>query len=349
MNISLCMIVKDEEMNLKKCLQSVVSFVDEIIIVDTGSTDKTKDIAKDFTEKIYDFDWCNDFAKARNFSLEKANNDWILVLDADEVVADFKKKELAKYIGGNDRTVGRIKRINIFEDNIGSKRYIERVNRVFNKKHYHYEGIIHEQIISKNKQNYKIINVDIIADHIGYTKEVIKNTDKINRNLKLLKESIKKNDKDPYLYYQLGKTYYMDKRYEDAYGNFVKALNLDIDTKYEYVQDLVESYGHALINTERYKKALELETYDYFYKEIIDYKFLMGLIYMNNGLFEKSVNSFISCIGDKEGKIEGLNSYLAYYNIGVIYECLGFIEEGIYYYQKCENYEPAKKRIDNLK
>ena len=71
--ISLCMIVKNEEKNLERCLSSYAPLMDEIIVVDTGSTDKTKEIAAKFTDKIYDFTWINDFSAARNFSFEKAN------------------------------------------------------------------------------------------------------------------------------------------------------------------------------------------------------------------------------------------------------------------------------------
>ncbi len=86
--LSLCMIVKDEEKNLKQCLESVQGLADEIIIVDTGSSDKTKEIAAKFTGKIYDFQWCDDFSAARNFSLKQAAGEWILVLDADEIITE---------------------------------------------------------------------------------------------------------------------------------------------------------------------------------------------------------------------------------------------------------------------
>src|SRR3989344_2135515 len=84
--ISLCMIAKNEEKHLEECLNSVKELVDEVIIVDTGSTDKTKQIAKKFNAKIYDFKWVDDFSAARNESLKHATKDWILVLDADEVL-----------------------------------------------------------------------------------------------------------------------------------------------------------------------------------------------------------------------------------------------------------------------
>ena len=98
-SLSLCMILKDEEPILEKFLNSVKGCVDEIIIIDTGSNDKTKEIAKKFTNKVYGFRWCEDFSKARNFSISKAAKDWILVLDPDEKISkkDFEKiKEVIK-------------------------------------------------------------------------------------------------------------------------------------------------------------------------------------------------------------------------------------------------------------
>ncbi|MDE5995713.1 MAG: glycosyltransferase family 2 protein, partial [Eubacterium sp.] len=85
--ISLCMIVKNEEKVLARCLESIKNAVDEIIIADTGSTDNTKEIAKKYTDKIYDFEWVDDFSKARNFSFSKASKDYIMWLDADDIIS----------------------------------------------------------------------------------------------------------------------------------------------------------------------------------------------------------------------------------------------------------------------
>lgn len=96
--VSLCMIVKNEESFLGACLESLKGLVDEIIIVDTGSTDKTIEIAKKFTSKIFSFTWCDDFAAARNESLKYATKDWILILDADEIIADEDHQKIKKAI-----------------------------------------------------------------------------------------------------------------------------------------------------------------------------------------------------------------------------------------------------------
>ncbi|MFJ5790515.1 glycosyltransferase [Lysinibacillus sp. NPDC093197] len=89
--VSLCMIVKNEEQVLARCLSSVQGLVDEIIIVDTGSSDKTKEIARQYTNNIYDFEWIDDFSKARNFSFSKATKDYILWLDADDILQESER------------------------------------------------------------------------------------------------------------------------------------------------------------------------------------------------------------------------------------------------------------------
>lgn len=93
MEISLCMIVKNEEKILARCLDSIVDLVDEVIIVDTGSTDTTKEIAAKYTDKIYDFQWIDDFSAARNFAFSKATKDFIYTADADEVVDEENRQK----------------------------------------------------------------------------------------------------------------------------------------------------------------------------------------------------------------------------------------------------------------
>ncbi|MCB2169936.1 MAG: glycosyltransferase [Deltaproteobacteria bacterium] len=97
-SLSLCMIVKNEEKYLARCLASLKPVVDEIIIVDTGSTDATRDIAEVFGAQVFDYEWHDDFAAARNHSLEKASGDWILVMDADEVVATQDHEKILKLL-----------------------------------------------------------------------------------------------------------------------------------------------------------------------------------------------------------------------------------------------------------
>ena len=102
--ISLCMIVKNEEKVLGRCLDSVKDAVDEIIIVDTGSEDRTKEIAAAYTDKVYEFEWTNDFAKARNESFSKAEMDYCMWLDADDVLEAGGQEKLLEWKAHADGT-----------------------------------------------------------------------------------------------------------------------------------------------------------------------------------------------------------------------------------------------------
>ena len=105
--ISLSMIVKNEEDVLARCLDSVKDIVDEIIIVDTGSIDKTKEIAKEYTDKIFDFKWIDDFSAARNYSFSKASKDYIFWLDADDIILEEDKEKLKQLKQDLDKEVDR--------------------------------------------------------------------------------------------------------------------------------------------------------------------------------------------------------------------------------------------------
>ena len=110
------MITKNEEKNLSACLDSIKDAVSEIIIVDTGSTDKTKEIAKKYTDKVFDFTWADDFSKARNFSLQKATKDWILVLDADEEMDPKDISSLKELVQKSDAIAYSFMRRNYTDD-----------------------------------------------------------------------------------------------------------------------------------------------------------------------------------------------------------------------------------------
>lgn len=346
--ISICMIVKDESKVLEKCLESIKDYNYEIIIVDTGSSDNTKDIALKYTRNVFDFFWCNDFSKARNFSINKSSNDFILILDADENVIDLDKNELEKQAIENKDKVGRILIENEYLRENNKFIYKEYVSRFFNRTKYKYSGNVHEQIIKRDNSIFDTYNLPVTFQHSGYSKEEVIRKGKVVRNIGMLKESLKTNNSDPYIYYQLGKSFYIEGDFSNAKSNFEKALNLNVDTKFEYVQDLIESYGYSLINLGEYKQCMNfLNLYDEF-KNSADFIFLIALIYMNNGLFNEAVIEFEKAKKIKNCKMDGANDYLANYNIGVILECLGNEKDALRYYDMCKGYENALRRIEFL-
>jgi len=341
--------VKNEADILHRCLESAYPWVNEIIVVDTGSADGTKEIARRFTGKIYDFSWCDDFAKARNFSLSKASQEWVLILDADEIVIEFDSKGLESFARTGESTVGRIKVVNLLEEPWGQTQHTERISRFFNRQLFYYEGIVHEQLVHNNMLPLKAVPVGITVEHFGYAQAAMQKKDKLQRNITLLLQAVVDAPGDSYLYYQLGQSYYTAKAYDQACAYFERALTLPVNFACEYAKNLVEGYGYALINSGKYSEALEIEQFSGFYQNSPDFCFLLGLVYMNNILFDKAVEQFLRCTGYKEGKIKGVTSYLATYNIAVIYECLGHIENAVANYERCRDYEPARTRLSLLR
>ena len=343
--ISICIIVKNESKNLSTCLEKLSHTSYEIVVVDTGSIDDSKDIAYKYTDKVYDFVWVNDFSAARNFAISKATKEYIVMIDSDEFLTYINKVKLEELLKTNEKSVGRLHRNNLFtRDGIGFNGK-ELVNRIFPKKYFKYSGKIHEQVLALDGKDYMTYAAPVFVDHIGYDGSIEDIKEKANRNIKMLLEVLEEDGDDPYILYQLGKGYYLDKEYEKAAEYFRRALTFDLNIELEYVIDMIEIYGYSLINSEQYEEALLLENIYNEFSGSADFVFLMGLIYMQNILFEKAEKEFLKAATYPDCKVEGVNSYLAYYNVGVIAECLEDKERAKYYFEKCGDYEPALQGV----
>lgn len=346
--VSVCMIAKNEESNVHKCLAPLKDLELEIIVADTGSTDSTKSLVSQYTDFIYDFTWNNDFSAARNFSISKASYDWILVVDFDEHFVRAKTDSLISFIHTHKTEIGTITRhspCNLLSGH--SSVMTEQVARLFNRNFNHYSGMIHEQVFPVDGSVPVYFPVDISFYHHGYEEDG-RLAEKAHRNLKLLLIALKKNPDDPYLLFQTGKCYQILKDYSTACQYFDAGLSYDLNPALAYVQDMIESYGYCLLEQKKYETALCLtNVYDIFASSA-DFIFLMGLIYMNNACFEQAIYEFQKAASMKTGKTEGINSYMPNYNIGVIYECIGNKEKAIQFYRKCGNYLPARNRLSLL-
>lgn len=346
--ISFCLIGKNEEKVLDQCLSALVPYGYEIVFVDTGSTDGTRGIALKYTDKVYDFPWINDFSAARNFSISKANSDYILPIDCDEIVTAFDTKETERLIAKYPESVGRLTRVNEFsrgEDVFGAN---EPVSRLFSKKLYHYEGTIHEQIVRKDGAAAAFYHFPLTMIHSGYEGNLEIRRKKTLRNRELLFGELEIHPDDTYVLYQIGKTYYMEQDYDNAVKYFGKALEYDMDPALEYVQNCVEAYGYCLIYLKQYDTALGLAGVYQEFAVSSDFVFLMGLIYMYNGMLDEAVAEFLKATGMPYVKVQGTNSFRAYYNIGVIYECVGDKDNARKYYGMAGDFTPARERIKGL-
>ncbi len=296
MKLSIAMIVKNEERYIENTLiplNKIKDYIEsEIIIVDTGSTDSTVEIAKKYTDKIYFHKWNNNFSDMRNLSINYCSGEWILVVDADEVLYDVEElmnlinnKSFYKYNGGFIKIVDFKNNIQ-YSINNGS---ISPMLRLFKKNTVKYRGIIHEQPEYKGP----VIDTNIRFIHYGYDNNDSKLMEyKFERNLKLLLDELKNNPREIYTNFQIATTYSMHKDLKEALKYieiaYSEAKN-NID-KYIYV---IDKYCFILYNNNNYELLLEKSNEGIkHYKEYIDFYFYLGESYYKLNKYEEAIKAY---------------------------------------------------------
>lgn len=215
--ISLCMILKNEEEVLSRCLKGMSELVDEIIIVDTGSTDRTVEIAAEYTSKIYSYPWIDDFSAARNYSFSKATMDYCMWLDADDVIEVNEKEKFLKLKESlsHDTDIVMMKYNTAFDEAGKPTFSYFRERLIKNDSKYRWIGEVHEVIPPIGN----IVHYDIAICHrkIGIGDP--------NRNLNIYRKMIKEGKiLDPRQQYYYGRELYYHQLYEDAVSIFEKFL-----------------------------------------------------------------------------------------------------------------------------
>ncbi|GLI08705.1 hypothetical protein YDYSG_47370 [Paenibacillus tyrfis] len=290
--LSLCMIVKDEEKTLRRCLDSVKGLVDEIIVVDTGSTDKTVEIASEFTNHVYPFQWINDFAAAKNEAIRKSTAKWILVLDADEYVQSDEHQRLREHLQNLNyaEPQGIILPIFNFLGHVKDRKFIESTAvRLFtNHPDVYFYRPIHEQITYRHGE-IKLTNHYFKIFHTGYTDETRGRKDKSTRNLSIFESLSNKTDYD---FFTLGNEYMILKDYKKALYYYERAYKKAKKDEAWYLH-CVNSTINAYFHLDRYKEASELieesiRTWPYY----SDYYCYRGLVFSHFGLYEQAIHSF---------------------------------------------------------
>lgn len=356
MSIAVCMIVKNEEKWLEQCLNSVKNLADEIIIVDTGSIDNTKKIAKKFTDKIFDYEWKNDFSDARNFSISKANSDWILSLDADESISkiDFEKiKRITEYPEANAYHI-------VFRDysnNMGIFGWKSSMNDIYpeskiasgysegyvlrlfqNLKGYEFEGKIHETVQNSiKKNNGKIFATDIVIHHYGNLRDKDEILKKKEIYSKMLDERIETKDskekEEYYILFELARELMIKK----DLGEAKKALENSIKINPEFSKTLA-MLGAIKITERDFNEAEKL------LKEAVILEPDDSNIHSNLGIIYSEQGNFLKAIRKFERAIE-LNPKSAdnFFNIGVVYLRMKKKEKATHFFEKAIELNPLYK------
>lgn len=263
LTLSLCMIVKDEEAMLPRCLAAVRDWVDEIVVVDTGSTDRTVQIAEDFGARVLHHEWSGDFAAARNVSFDAATGDWLMFLDADEVLVEGDGPKLRALTGKVWREAMFLVETNYtgaIEDGVASRHNALRVFR--NRPEYRFEGRIHEQISHKLPAIPERLEVtDVRIEHYGYLGVVRESKNKSQRNIELLERQVEEGNDTPFVRFNLGAEYDALDRHEEALEQFRKAWDKLKDdpnrARYGYYPSFCSRFVRVLYASGHHDEAVE--------------------------------------------------------------------------------------------
>lgn len=359
--ISACLIVKNVETYIIQCVQSLKAVVNQIIVVDTGSTDQTLKILKELDVEIYHYKWNDNFSDARNYSITFASEPTILVIDADEVLEQNTVPYLKQYLDYSKDSPGAV---NIISKLDNQKTTNSRITRLFpNSNDYRYFGIVHEQLHFKGAPIGKVKATKVTLHHYGYDKNEVNIIKKIDRNLSLLLKQLRAEPESIYIRFQIGQTYYVGGYYQEAIESFDEVIKMvsNLNNAPSYLPTVFLSYGYCLLYTMQY------QTLDYLlddatglFPDYTDLYFLYGISLTQRGQLArieiiKEAFEYCLTLGEVSNpmyeSVEGVGSYKAYYNLGVYFEAINKLEEAIECYNESAKlkYEPAKLRIKELK
>lgn len=303
--ISLCMIVKNEEKVLARCLDSIRDAVDEIIIVDTGSTDSTKKIAMEYADKVYDFEWIDDFSAARNFSFSKAEKDFIMWLDADDVITPENLKQLMLLKDELDNTDAVMMKYNTDFDENGNPTFSYYRERIVRRTIPHsWQGRVHEVIIYSGKTLYSEAAVHHYSVKTHYT----------TRNLDIYEKQLASGEilqpRDAFYY---ARELYYHKKYEKAIDrlcDFLSDENGWSENKIEACKILSFCYRETGDINRAIEALLQSFVYDTPRAEICCE---LGNVFMLLNQYEKAVYWFETALSlpqiQNNGGFVDLNSY----------------------------------------
>jgi len=329
--LALVMIARDESRSIGRALASCAGVVDQMIVLDTGSVDETRQIAIAHGAQVHEFVWCDDFAAARNAALGHSDADWNLVLDADEWLEGDLTALGPDHLPAGEAFLGQV-RIGHHFDQAGevgvSRSWTTRVL----PRGVLYAGRIHEQPVSDLPHR----QLDIRVGHDGLLAE--NRARKVGRNETLLLRDLEAAPQDAYLWLQLAKEYQADERAEDAAGCFASALTLaPPDAPYRHA--LVVRAITAFKTAGRLDDALALAQQEIdFWEDSPDFFFAVGDLYLElasrnpdralNDLLPVALFAWKRCleIGDRDdldGSVAGRGGYMAAHNLAACYEVLG--------------------------
>jgi len=348
--LSACLIVNNEERHIAHCLASIQQFVDEIIVVDTGSTDKTKQVAAAYHAKIYDYSWTNNFAEARNFSIEQASGDWILYIDADERLEASNGAILRTVIQEEKARLFGFKVVNYYGELPVSyeKAHVLAQNRLFKKQGAQFTGAIHEQLSFSPQletEEHRLLPLSIF--HYGYLTERIEEKDKLNRNLAILINEKVKDSNNPWIDYHIANVLYQLNEKVKAY-EFVNLAITGFIALQKLPPSLLYKLKYSIVLDTQLPEGVDrsIEMAIKIHPDYPDLYYMKGLILKQLGRDAEAITAFDEAIALGETHLQhfiqvGAGSFLAAYEKGGCLERTGQQTAAMVIYEQIAQTQPS--------
>jgi len=358
--VSACMIVKDEEELLPECLESIRDWIDELVVVDTGSTDRTIEIAESYGARVFHQPWEGNFSKHRNFSIAQATCDWIFIIDADERICQEDVPLIKKVLNQRDYNIISINVFNVGGKNEEQVTFLPSIRFFKRELDLRYEGIVHNLLIPPANQ--PIMRVGIRLKHYGYGLSPEKMKAKTARSKVLLEKQIEENPDNAFAlfnYAQLLRGEGIEANPNNASG-IIKAAGRALELTHPDVAS--ERHIHIMAHHQLGWVYFVLGEYDkaeqYCYKvlqfkpDYLDALLLLGHIYLRQEIFEKAQRYYQkyieaqakyneTCEVDNIIILHPSSLQAAYYGLGLASEHTGDLGNAMHHYRKAFQLSPG--------
>jgi GT2 family glycosyltransferase/tetratricopeptide (TPR) repeat protein len=354
--ISLCMIARDESGSLERCLESARGFVDEIIVVDTGSRDTTIAVAERCGARVYRFPWQDDFSLARNESLKHAIGEWVLVLDADEELPPETAQNLRR-LACDDVEAWTFTIISPCPpDRPGQQEKHPGLRMFKNRGAYLFEGRVHEQIrpsIIRANPGAVILHSGAVILHHGYARDAKQRREKTLRNISILKQELAARPDDPFQNYNLGLSYYALGDLEGSRRHY-EAARRYLDPRDGFTPAFFRNYSLCLGDLGDYEQALNLVDEGLAcWPDYPDLYFIKGQLCWDLNLMAQAKASFLKCLRFRQtlpGYIttEGVTGCLALENLSEVCAREKNFDEAVTYLEQVLRIRPTHELFVRL-
>ncbi|MEW6746802.1 MAG: glycosyltransferase [Planctomycetota bacterium] len=354
-SISLCLIVRNEAARLPRCIESARPAVDEIVVVDTGSTDGTQQVAARLGARVSEFPWVDDFSAARNASLERSRMAWALVLDADETLQEGGAERIRQAVRDDEASGYFLHFVSPLEGGETSRFLIVRLFRrapgVF------FENVIHEQVTTSlnawwKPRGKKLKLLDLLVHHDGYREEIFQSRGKEARNLALFEKQLRLHPHDPYSWYKYGDFLRHARHKDKALAALKRAFDLLVTLPIDEIQALPFS-GEivTLLALELHERGADEEAFGLLQETsaiqpcTANRTYVYGGLALRTGRLEAARQAFERCLTLRDepefvARRDGVTGHLALTGLAAVAARMGRLEEGCELYSRALRMNP---------